>query len=378
MLTIVTGTTNLSEPVKEVIKQIQEKTSKSGQAMIINGMFGDMTECDGVVEEIKDSPQGGIFVKAFGSPHLFKGVPRKEVVDMLNLPKAFISLVPRELFRSKLTIFYFACLYLFSRKHFWHTLRTIFHRIHDLSLTRIQYPDVKKYSQPVRMLRSAFDETIRQLYEIDINSKQGLTEETNYIGPREKWITLTCIVRLICEFIENDNAYRLKVQDIFKEYKRKNIQKDTRKEILRLLDILIKRENQNLMTEKWEFIRKVASITLRLKSVKKFARYYFLLIEQSQMIPDDDDWYMSLRRDGYNFGGLSLKERLKIKKKIDKKRGHIPMQKVQLKVRDVIINNQAIEAIKTNIDDPTKINNLKNIILNLPQVNEMRDGIRII
>jgi len=328
-LKIVTGTTTLSQTTKDLIEAIKDKTTKTG-TLVINGAFGDMTECDGLVEEVIHKPEGGVFLKMFGNPHLFKGVPRKEVVEMLNLPKSMISLVPRELLRSWYLRIMLVGFYIFSRKHFWHMLRTIFQRIHDLSLMRVRYPNLKSYSRPVRHLRWCFENTMRQVYDVDINSSQVLLEGTDYIGKREKLIVMACVAELSYQLIENDNAYRLRIQDIFREFIRDNAEKNVRKEILRLFDILIEREKTNLMIDKWKFLRKAASFLLRFKEPKKFAKHYLMMIEKQEMLPDDDDWYFSLRRAGYEFGGLPLAERIKIKKEIDKEKGHVAMQAVNI------------------------------------------------
>lgn len=333
-LKIVSGTTNISPAAKLMLEDINKKMGQVGGAMVINGAFGDMSECDGIVEEVIQKPEGGIFLKLYGNPHLFKGMPRFEVVEMLNLPKSVVSLIPRELLRSWYLRIMLAGFYIFSRKHFWHALRTIFQRVHDLSLTRIRYPNLKSYSRPIRHLRQCFENTIRQIYNVDINSNMVLLEGTDYIGPREKLIFAACVSELVYQLIENDNAYRLRLQDIFREFNRENIEKDVRGEILRLLDIAIKREKTNLMIEKWIFLRRLASFILRFKAIKKFAKHYFLMIEKEEMVPDGEDWYFSLRRSGYEFNGMPIEERLKIKEQIDKEKGHIPMQRVDLKLPD--------------------------------------------
>lgn len=387
---ILTSTSNLTDEQKDIIQRIGRLAqAQGGGVQIINGMFGDMTECDGVVENIFEGhqigrPYGGMFVKAFGNPHYFKGVPRKEFVDMIGLPKSMVSLIPRELMRDWSVWVYLLFKFIFRRRHFWHMVRTIFHRIHDLSLLKVRYQHPYQYSRPVQEMRGKFNEAMRQLYEVNMDSNVGLRESTNYIGKREKYIALTCVHELFCDLIEGDNAYRLKLQDVFKEYNRDNAESNIKKEILRLLDILIARERQNLMVDKWKFIKKVVAVILLIPSIKKFIKFYFLSLEKNNLIPDDDDWYCSLRRSGYDFGGLSVEERIKIKENIDREKGHIPMQTTVINMKEVIIDDNILADLRNNIPkegDPetnSKLNNLKNIIARIPQIQRQETGIKLI
>jgi len=137
----------------------------------------------------------------------------------------------------------------------------------------------------------------------------------------------------IALFLEYDNAYRFRLQDILVLKSNVAARKNIKKEVSRLFDILIERETSGPQAEKWEKTRKIILLLLRLKIFREYFTSILINIHPAEVMIDENDWYFCLRRKSFNFKGKTLEERLKIKDEIDKEKGHIFIQipKVQPK-----------------------------------------------
>ena len=59
---------------------------------------------------------------------------------------------------------------------------------------------------------------------------------------------------------------------------------------------------------------------------RKMVEIYFNKLDMNRIKPDEEDLYWAGRRQGYNFGGISYKDRLEEIEWIDKENGHIIIQ----------------------------------------------------
>lgn len=143
------------------------------------------------------------------------------------------------------------------------------------------------------------------IYEADL-IKHQLKEEEFCPAIRE-------LIRVIRKFTDNekfiyclamilqyDNAYRLRFQDAF----------STDNPIKTLLE----RENCDVVN-KYKMLKWI----LPFLGINKF----ILDLDKDKIKLDEADWYFCLRRQGYNFGGLSYEERLKIAERIDKEKENV-------------------------------------------------------
>ena len=66
------------------------------------------------------------------------------------------------------------------------------------------------------------------------------------------------------------------------------------------------------------------------KSSREFVVEFLCELDMEEVKLDEADWYFCLRRDGYDFGGIPIKERLEERKRLDKEKGHnIPIAQLQ-------------------------------------------------
>lgn len=67
---------------------------------------------------------------------------------------------------------------------------------------------------------------------------------------------------LLCMFLECDNAYRYRFQDIISELNKESLEKNPRKELLRLLSIMSGREKTQEIKDTWRLVKYIVSFYL--------------------------------------------------------------------------------------------------------------------
>ena len=333
VIPIITDTVNISPEKRAIIEKIQ---SRGNNIAVINGVFGDMEGCDGVVEERIEPAQGGLFVKIMGCPYLFKGFPDKRIVEGLAIGKSLISLLPRLIIAS--SYFWrisFLIRYLFSPTYFWHDMHIFAWNLYQNVATKSELPR-KLYNKPTNVLREAVDTALSQCLDYEysnqykIDPRHGDIHVVNKV--REIWETITCFFEFIYLFLEQDNAYRFRLQDVIPLVKKENIKKDVVKEVSRLFDILIEREHPMYgIAHKWKRLKNIIIPLLWFdKRMAKFTRLFFLAIDTKEFALDEADRYFCLRRRSHNIDGTILSDRLKEKERIDKEKGIVLMQLLQI------------------------------------------------
>jgi hypothetical protein len=109
--------------------------------------------------------------------------------------------------------------------------------------------------------------------------------------------------------LEHDSAYRYRFQDIIVNLNKYELTRNSKKELCRLMDMLIEREEGRL-SDKWEKVKKFAEIALSFPTKIRRELVKILVelnLEELKFSKEDiywTDYYYS-----YKFGGKSLEER---------------------------------------------------------------------
>ena len=119
------------------------------------------------------------------------------------------------------------------------------------------------------------------------------------------------IREIICFILEFEMAYRYRVQDILSEINYITLRIKPRKEILRLLDILIEREHyKDTMAKKWIMIKGLFNIILILNpNLLKLIQKILTEINPLEVMFSKEDIYWTNQYVDYSFRGLTTKER---------------------------------------------------------------------
>jgi len=282
---------------------------------IVVGAYGDMDDCVGLVEDIIHPPEGGTFTKFYGCSYLFKGYPNVRIVELLDAPKDMFSSIPKLIgsmpfWLKVFSLVLFLFLKLTARKFLTRVLGTY---------VAIAHNPIKKYLFSLRMYCASIGEIYRTL--------------TVVIGRRGKIIkTILLMIRDIgCMALQNDTAYKFRVQDILPEVNVEALKENPIKEIRRVINIFIEREKTKGMDVRWAKLGKMIIFWLRVSpKARRLLVEFFSEIDLEKVKLDEADWYFVLKREQYDFRGISLEERLKIKERIDKEKGHqIPRIRVR-------------------------------------------------
>jgi hypothetical protein len=287
----------------ELVKLIEKRVAEKKQIAVVAGAFGDMEECEAVVEEFIYPTTGGSFTKFYGCSYLFKGVPLREIVEGLSMAKSMISFLPREIFFRGILFRIAILLYaLFMTKRFMNYLMKYCYIIHAHSINRVKLP-ITHYNKFTNELRRSFESAVR-------DKNDDFYKIARYFAD------------FIYLFLEYDNAYRLRIQDMFENLNAENAEKNVRKEVLRLIDILIDREYG--IKDKWIQMRRIFNIFLIISpKFRNLMREFLTTLTKENVVLDEDDWYFCLRRNGYRFRDMPVEARLEEKARIDSEKGHI-------------------------------------------------------
>ena len=306
---------------EELLKQIVGD-GKPKKLAIVAGAYGDMDDCEAIVEKVITPEEGGTFLKLYGCSYLYKGYPLNEVVESMGLAKALISFVPKEfILKSPVAILYFIFLILFNRKRFYELVGKAIYLLHDRCVTKPKIHELR-YNKMSTNLRWSMRRAAEQEYGKIPDEDFAICQLMKAI--KDKKLRVIVPMVKLADFIilclELDNAYRFRFQDVILYLDKRN---DPVKELMRLIDIIIGRENDTAVKEKLKAYRKLLYALHLFPTAKRVLKNFLDEIDIKQVALDEDDYYFCLKRKGYNFRGKTIEERLEEKKQIDKEKGHI-------------------------------------------------------
>jgi hypothetical protein len=287
---------------QEVRRVIKEK----GSCKRLEGIFGDEDRCDGFEEEIIHTTDGAK-TKIIGCSFLLNGFIDKDIIDHVAVVKRVwiedIKLMTR--FPFLIPIF-------LSQKG----LRR-YALISYAHLIQLKYPfpfwkiQDSDFSLPIK-------ELVKGLREATQHLKQDKFVIYN-VGEVVRY-TLDVLIDSVALVFFADNAYLFPLQDILSQLDKKKLGQNLRKEVNRLLDIGISRANH--IHDKLKLFKLFINFLLFFPQFRKIVRIFLETINPANIEMDGADFYFSLKRRGYNYGGLSFEERLKIREELDKTLGH--------------------------------------------------------
>lgn len=162
----------------------------------------------------------------------------------------------------------------------------------------------KIYLKPERYCESG-----RELY------RAGM-ETIAHLGLSKDW-TVACqqLVRVFCTLWEFDNAYRYRFQDGFSSLDKNKFKSDPVAEINRVAQIMSSREDGDL-SKKWAAFSSQIKFLFYFKKLDSALKYFVDILDLDKIKMDINDQYWSYHRADYDFAGLTLEERIKIRVKL--------------------------------------------------------------
>lgn len=120
-------------------------------------------------------------------------------------------------------------------------------------------------------------------------------------------------LKYFCHIWEFDHMYRYIGQDLLGELNKEALNRNPRKEILRLIDIGIQRTklDDKFIKTKWKKLRLLISLGMLLRrDLFKELIMFLKEVNKEKVQLDDGDYCHCLRRINYNFKGKSLYEKI--------------------------------------------------------------------
>ena len=116
---------------------------------------------------------------------------------------------------------------------------------------------------------------------------------------------------IICSVLEYDMAYRYRFQDIVYELDKEAFMKSPRREVTRLLRLMIDREDAPAMKSKWKYFEILLWYLDINRKLKNKLRQIVRNIKLEEIKSSKEDIYWQNTYKDYNYRGLSYEQRLK-------------------------------------------------------------------
>lgn len=315
----------------QLLDKILAGLKSKGQLDFVAGALGDTEECEGFVEEVTYPKEGGKLTKFYGVDFLFKGYPEERITEGLAIGKALYSYIPTETVGKSLILKLTGLfMWLFARKTLIHCLRAYTNSVCTKLIDKLGIPETH-YNGITREIK-------RTVWKITKEISGGSDEE--FLGLRndvrekntklEKFELIRNVTEFFCLFIEHDNAYRFRFQDIVSSISKEEVEESVYAATKKIFDILIERDHQ--VKYKWILFRRIVLPAVFLfPSVRRMIRKFFLELDFSKVTFDEHDRFFCLNRSGYDFFGVSYLDRLEERKRIDRERGHSYIQMFKIK-----------------------------------------------
>ena len=233
------------------------------------------------LERVEFPEAGGVLTYMGGMQHPYKGFPFFEFVEKIDLIK--------KTQRGLMSGLYHAL----KKRHWWQLIR--------LTLVPFFFKDfidafivmTHRHIDRFRMKPQRYSDCIRELHRA-----ASLEFAGESIEEREKRFMVRDIV---CMFLECDNAYRFRFQDVITELKKDNLKNPTR-EILRLLGLMMEREKTQEIKDSWRLIKFFLPWYLRSNpSVSRYLRTMLLEVDVAKCVLDAGDKEYCVPRKDYTF-----------------------------------------------------------------------------
>ena len=231
--------------------------------------------------------EGGVLTYMENHAVPYRGFPYFEFVEKVDLMKklsrGMLSGLYHSIFRrSRFVLFLMLPLVFVARDLLFAWVYTFYR------LTLRSRVKATRYSRTIRELYRAFD------------APRG-NEDV-------KTLELRLMIKdLACMFLEFDNAYRYRFQDVIVELDRDAVRKNPVKEILRLLDVMSSREKTQEVRDSWTLIRVAVKYYLRFdgKLKRMLSDVLAALDLEKVALTAEDEHFAGLRRD-YRFSFKSV------------------------------------------------------------------------
>ena len=148
------------------------------------------------------------------------------------------------------------------------------------------------------------------------SAREILRTGRKFTDTEKQFKALWCVVM----FWQLDDAYKFRGQDVGENLNKDALQKNVRKEIIRLIKLGLSREvaQSEEHKKKWKYLLWIVSFILLFSNVKRMVRNFLMELDINKIRPDLIDRYWMSRYFDYDFNGETLETRWAWKLEEDK------------------------------------------------------------
>ncbi len=256
---------------------------KPAAAQILNE--GNITH---ILDHIEYTPNGTlVYIKDAKFPK--KGFPFPEAVWAINIAKKFFIETVRLLSQKQMRGW--ALVFLLSFKSKMRLLEQALESYTRISLNVLS-PYIVKYQHLTPCSKEVEAVTFTFLQHLGITDSPAMNT-----------------AKVVCAIIEYDDAYRYRLQDLMLETSKTKLLENPKKELNRLLDILISREHSLKVKGNIKNLRRLLNVMLLSRKIKKAFNKTVMQMDIVALQADKaDKYWMDMRLD-YDYGGVPFDNR---------------------------------------------------------------------
>ena len=239
------------------------------------------------LEKVEFPSEGGVLTYMGGYPQPYKGFPFFEFVDKIDVIKKIQRATLSSLYHSLKTKKWWQLAPLILVPWLFGVLVRSFIYSFYRMVDRFKVKPLR-YCTSMRELHRAFS--------------------IEYFGEQDKEMRLM-LRDLMCMFLEFDNAYRFRFQDVIVELNKENLRKSPTKEIKRLFNIMSSREKTQEIKDTWKLVQYFLPLYMRVNKslrVKTINILNELNLEKMELSVEDK--VFSEKRKDYSFGFMQCQQ----------------------------------------------------------------------
>lgn len=290
---------------KKLWKLLEEKK----ELKRVEGIYGDVFQnLDYIEEEVED--EKGLQLKFIGCNFLYKGnLDAKTIDSLVSLKRALIA-TAELLYKYRFFLILLLPFYkkLFRDAIFW------FWQLYAVDARKKVYMFNGLYSPVTRELLRVGYKMIDE--RIPLEGKP--LDEDGEPGDEEFRTQVKDVFKCIVSFFQYDSAYYWRLQDFLvilcSEFKQLT---DVKKAFEQALSITLAREHH--INIKLNSVKNIIKFVLYAPVIRSLIYDFLSQLDCEKIKPDQADTYFNLRREGYDFMGVSLKVRQALADALDKK-----------------------------------------------------------
>ena len=314
--------------MQRIVQEMKHPDVIEREKQEIDRVGNDISAIEGV-----DFPKvGGIHSKMEGHPQPYRGFPYVEFVDAIDGVK-------------KLTKYFFQRLHYIVRnisldkkdeaeKVWW---------LHEKLISALFY-SIYRVIERHKIIPERYSQPVREIHRI-------LTEMADMAQVERGENGILMFRDVFCMYLEFDNAYRFRFQDLMEDLDKEQGTTDPGREIKRLYELNIERELEPELKEKQTQYRDFLSFLFSLSGYKELASEFFKRLNIDEIKLSKEDKYWCAPRREYHFGGCERGEWVCLKhfKKTEYRYLVEPVIKNRLK-KEILMIKEKIPLLKVEIE----------------------------